>query len=60
MMEQLWSVHDVAQYLGVPVATIYRWRAQRYGPAARRVGKHLRYKSSDVHDWVEHLPDHAG
>lgn len=59
-MEQLWSVQDVAEYLGVPVTTLYRWRSHRYGPSARRVGKHLRYRAADVIEWVERLPDHAG
>ncbi len=39
-MEQLWTVRDVSEYLGVPVTALYRWRAHRYGPPARRVGKH--------------------
>ncbi|MFZ0160913.1 MAG: helix-turn-helix domain-containing protein [Kineosporiaceae bacterium] len=59
-MEQLWSVRDVSDYLGVPVTTLYRWRSQRYGPPARRVGKHLRYRAVEVVAWLETLPDHAG
>ena len=51
----LWSVEDVACYLGVPVKTLYRWRTTGYGPAARRIGKHLRYRSADVVAWVDAL-----
>lgn len=59
-MDQLWSVREVSEYLGVPVTTLYKWRSQRCGPPARRVGKHLRYRKVDVVVWVEQLPDHAG
>jgi excisionase family DNA binding protein len=53
MMPKLWTVQDVAEYLGVPVATLYQWRTQGYGPAARKVGKHLRYKPDDVIEWFD-------
>lgn len=51
----LWTVDDVSEFLGVPVNTLYQWRHRGYGPAARRVGKYIRYKASDVVDWVEAL-----
>ena len=50
-IERLWSVEDVAVYLGVPVETLYAWRKKRTGPPAGRVGKHLRYDPSVVRDW---------
>ncbi|WP_235609163.1 helix-turn-helix domain-containing protein, partial [Frankia casuarinae] len=28
----LWTVHDLARYLGVPVNTIYKWRTTGDGP----------------------------
>jgi excisionase family DNA binding protein len=56
-MDQLWGVGEVSDYLGVPITTLYRWRSHRYGPPARRVGKHLRYRAVDVVDWLERLPD---
>lgn len=49
----LWTVHDVAAYLRVPVQTVYAWRAQGSGPRARKVGKYLRYQPADVVDWFE-------
>ena len=52
---KLWTVTDVSDYLGVPVKTLYRWRTMGYGPAGRRVGKHLRYRSADVFAWVDDL-----
>jgi len=53
MMPKLWTVQDVADYLGVPITTLYQWRTQGYGPAARKVGKHLRYKPEDVMAWFD-------
>ena len=49
----LWTVNDVAEYLRVPVQTLYTWRAQGTGPRARKVGKYLRYRPCDVIAWFE-------
>ena len=49
----LWSVDDVAEYLRVPVQTLYSWRAKGAGPKARRVGKYLRYRPEDVIAWFD-------
>lgn len=47
----LWTVDDVAMYLGIPVQTLYQWRRKNVGPRGRRVGKHLRYDPEDVQAW---------
>lgn len=52
LTDRLWTVHDVSAYLGVPVETLYRWRKNRTGPPAARVGRHLRYDPVDVRAWV--------
>jgi DNA-binding transcriptional MerR regulator len=49
----LWTVADVAEYLQVPVQTLYFWRAQGDGPPADRVGKYLRYDPDEVVAWVK-------
>lgn len=54
-MEPLWTVQQLADYLGVPVQTIYQWRKRRYGPPGRRMGKHVRYRRSDVERWIDGL-----
>jgi len=46
------SIEDVAGYLGVPVATLYRWRSRREGPPGFRIGRHVRYRWADVETWV--------
>lgn len=52
-LDRLLTVEELAEYLGVPVATIYAWRHRREGPPGFRVGKHLRYRSSDVETWIQ-------
>ncbi|HKG50909.1 MAG TPA: helix-turn-helix domain-containing protein [Actinomycetales bacterium] len=50
--DRLWTVHDVGAFLGVPVTTLHQWRYVGTGPAAFRVGKHLRYDPAVVRRWL--------
>lgn len=60
-MERLLSVKEVANYLGIPVATLYQWRHKGCGPEAYRVGRHLRYDPSAVRTWLDdHLEHRRG
>ena len=43
---------QVARYLGVSVETIYTWRVSGYGPRAVKVGKHLRWRPSEIEKWL--------
>jgi hypothetical protein len=43
---------ELADYLQVPVRSLYQWRYQGRGPLAHRVGCHLRYRWEDVEDWL--------
>jgi excisionase family DNA binding protein len=51
-LEPLISAQELAEYLDVPVATVYAWRYRRQGPPGLRVGKHLRYRRIDVNEWI--------
>ena len=51
--DRLLSVKDLADYLGVPVATLYQWRYRREGPLGFRVGRHIRYRWTDVVERIE-------
>jgi excisionase family DNA binding protein len=51
--DRLLSVTELAEYLGVPVTTLYQWRYRREGPPGFRVGRHVRYRWSDVQEWIE-------
>ncbi len=49
---RLWTVQEVADFLGVPVGTLYQWRHRRTGPSAYKVGRHLRYDPETVRAWL--------
>jgi excisionase family DNA binding protein len=49
----LWSIQEAAAFLGVPVATLYRWRHRGIGPKAYRVGRHLRYDPALIRQWLD-------
>jgi excisionase family DNA binding protein len=51
-LEPLLSIETLAEYVGVPVVTIYRWRTEGKGPRAMRIGKHLKFALSDVQAWL--------
>ncbi len=53
--DTLWGVQEVAAFLKVPIATVYRWRHLRAGPPGRRVGRHIRYDPDDVRTWFRQL-----
>ncbi len=53
MAEALLSVDEVAAYLAVPVATVYRWRTHGSGPRGVRVGRYVRYRRADVEAWLD-------
>ncbi len=51
-LDRLLTVEDLAEYLDVPVSTVYAWRYCRQGPPGSRVGRHLRLRWSDVERWI--------
>ncbi len=51
-LDRLLSVGELAGYLGVPVATLYAWRYRGEGPPGFRVGRHVRYRWSDIQTWI--------
>lgn len=53
--ERLLSAQELADYLEVPVKTIYTWRHRNTGPRGFRIGKHLRFQWCDVESWLADL-----
>ena len=51
------SPEGLADYLGLPVRTVYSWRHRGSGPRGIKVGRHVRYRRTDVDDWLEKLAD---
>ncbi|WP_200213391.1 helix-turn-helix transcriptional regulator [Micromonospora coerulea] len=47
------SADEVAEFLGVPVATLYQWRHRGVGPRGARIGRHLRYRWDDVEKFFD-------
>jgi excisionase family DNA binding protein len=47
------SIADLADYLGVPVKTIYRWREYGKGPRGYLVGKFVRFRQVEIDAWIE-------
>ena len=47
------SPDDLAEYLGVSVATVYQWNHHGTGPTPIPVGKHVRYRGNDVERWLD-------
>lgn len=53
VLDPLVTITELADYLGVPVKTIYEWRQAGRGPIGIRIGRHLKFRLSDVQSWVD-------
>jgi excisionase family DNA binding protein len=51
--DELLTVQQLAELLKVPVGTVYRWRHLGVGPRGIRVGRHVRYRRSDVDAFLD-------
>lgn len=49
----LMTTAEVAEWLRVKVNTLEHWRSRGRGPAFRKVGGVVRYRRSDVENWLE-------
>jgi excisionase family DNA binding protein len=52
-MRDIDNTDAVADYLHVPIKTVRQWRYTQTGPAAIKVGRHVRYRRSDVDRWLD-------
>lgn len=50
--ERMISPKELAALLQVPLQTIYQWRYRGGGPRGYRVGRHVRFRMSDVEAWL--------
>jgi excisionase family DNA binding protein len=57
---KLLSPAELAEYLDVPLRTVYVWRSVGTGPRGIRVGKHVRYRPADVDRWLDQQADQRG
>jgi hypothetical protein len=49
----LLTLHDVADRLRRPEATLRQWRHRGYGPRSFRVGGKIVYHRADVERWID-------
>ena len=52
--DPLLTIDEAANYLAIPKATLYTWRTRRagFGPRAIKMGGCLRFRRSDLDDWI--------
>ena len=53
MEDRLLTTEEVAQYLSVPLSTLYQWRLKKVGPRGIKVGKYIRYRRADIEAWLD-------
>ncbi|UUZ58213.1 helix-turn-helix transcriptional regulator [Nocardioides sp. B-3] len=53
VLDPLVTITELAEYLGVPVKTIYEWRQTGRGPAGIRIGRHVKFRLGDVQAWLD-------
>lgn len=56
-LDPLLRAQAVADALDIPVQTLYVWRTKGAGPRGIKVGRHLRYRRSDVEAWLDAQTD---
>lgn len=49
---KLATPEEIADYLGVPLGTVYQWSSRGGGPQLIKVGRHLRARWEDIEAWL--------
>ncbi len=52
-MDPIRTPAELAGQILVPVATVYQWNSKKTGPRYIRVGRHVRYRQSDIDAWLD-------
>lgn len=47
------SIDELARRLDIPKSTLYQWRYKGTGPRSHRLGRHVRYRWSEVLAWLD-------
>jgi hypothetical protein len=53
VLDPLLSIDAVSRVLVIPVGTLANWRCMGVGPRYLRVGRHVRYRRSDLEVWID-------
>jgi len=51
-MERTLTIDEVSEEYGIPVRTLRWYRSVGRGPVSFKLGRRVRYRKSDVDDWV--------
>lgn len=55
--DPLWDRLKVAEYTDIPAGTLEQWRHRGIGPRGFRLGRHVRYRRSEVERWLRECED---
>ncbi len=47
------TTEDLAEWLKVPIRTVQDWRVRQVGPDAKKIGRSVRYRRSEVERWID-------
>ena len=50
---ELFDPTDAANYLGLAVQTLSRWRVEGGGPPYLKLGSRVRYDRADLDEWLD-------
>jgi excisionase family DNA binding protein len=50
---KLATAEEIADYLGVPLGTVYQWSSRGGGPRLIKVGRHLRARWDDIEAYLD-------
>lgn len=53
MAQEFLSPDQLAEMLGVPVRSVYHWMSEGGGPPSVKLGRHRRFRRSDVEAWID-------
>lgn len=59
LVDKLLSAEELAELIGVPLGTVYRWNYAGGGPPMIKVGRHARYRPGDVDRWLDEKARHS-
>jgi predicted DNA-binding transcriptional regulator AlpA len=51
--DRLWTLRETAEFLAIPVGTLYKLNHKGTGPRFFRVGKDCRYDPREVMAWLQ-------
>ncbi len=59
-LESLLTLQELADYTKTPLSTLYSLRYENRGPRGCRIGRSLRFRITDINDWLDTLADEEG